>query len=510
MKYLLLCALLISGAFFSLQLSAQQFPSCPAGGSFSQSLGLCVTSTKKESTKEADCGGYLAPSSKVTGKDYAALAAQCRTYANSQLSTKLCIQNKHDTSSGVRFYQSVSPSASSCSTMWNGPFEIFISNIRDITADSCPPDTAPQYTALLEQSGTKYCTVQIEPCDCSGLTGSGTLPYTSFTAQKGVYSSANPPQCNTVTDPDTGQQCNCQLIAQKWLETGSGEYSTWSPLPYDKDKPSGTYTGAACGDTDASEAPPEPEQCFTLKSGQKWCFANPQEQCTVINGQEQCSTGCGYMNGDFVCYEESDPVIPERENDELNDIDDTLTDPDKTMQDINKADLKQIQSGTEQRLDNLVIATGNNNNQLQNIGDKIDVTNDNLEGIGKQLDGQGKSLKGIADGIEDAFGDDGAPDGACEGDCTGSWYESVYPDGIVGIWEEHSASIQQTPAFEFLGQFQMSPDGAQPDMNFCFNLGAFGDYGCKSIEVPAFVWAFLKICILISAAFLCRALIFGG
>ncbi|PKM20077.1 MAG: hypothetical protein CVV11_00750 [Gammaproteobacteria bacterium HGW-Gammaproteobacteria-15] len=367
-------------------------------------------------------------------------------------------------------------------------------------------------TAYYEAGDAKICWAPAfsEPCDCSELAGSGTLPYTSFTAKKGVYSAANPPQCNTVTDPDTGQQCHCQLIAQKWLETGSGENSTWSPLPYDRDKPSGTYTGAACGDEDADTAPPEKEECFTLKSGQKWCFSNPDEKCTVVNGQQQCSSGCGYINGDFVCYEENDPVIPDRPNDDMKPIDDTITDPNKTMPDINKGDLKEIQKGSEQRLDNVIIGVNNNTNELQNIGDKIGQTNKKLDGIGQQLDGQGKTLKGIADGIEDAFGDDGAPDGGCEGDCTGSWYESAYPDGIVGIWQEHSEAFNNTPAVQFLDQFKFSPVGTQPDWSVCVNLGPLGDYGCHSLNIPAFVWVFIRICILITAAFLCRAIIFGG
>ena len=364
------------------------------------------------------------------------------------------------------------------------------------------------------------------PCDCNDYRGDGVFSFDSIIAPVGTYNSTdNMPQCLTLSraNPDDigGDmlQCECQVSAKKWLSFSAGtengvEMERWQPYPVAKDQPSGTITGVTCADTNGTLEPPEdaPKDCYTLKSGVKWCWADPAEKCTVINGQEQCSTGCGYVNGDFVCYQDNDPVLPDRTNDDLNDIDDNITDPDKTMPDITKRDLKQIQSGTEQRLDNVVISLGNNNNQLQNIGDKITETNKNLDGIGQQLDGQGKSLKGIQDGIDglgDAFGDDGEPDGGGLGS-EGTWYESEYPDGIVGIWNEHSAALQQTPMFDFLNQFQIAPDGTQPDMNFCFNLGALGDLGCKSVEVPAIVWVFLKLCILITAAFTCRALIFGG
>ena len=50
------------------------------------------------------------------------------------------------------------------------------------------------------------------------------------------------------------------------------------PYLMSKGKPSGTYTGATCGEEDADTQPPEKEECFTLKTGQKWCFANPAEK----------------------------------------------------------------------------------------------------------------------------------------------------------------------------------------------------------------------------------------
>lgn len=531
MKYILLCALLISGAFFSMSghTQEQQPPgyTCPDGGTLTEYGGQQICSVPAPIGEQyAAChNGYC-----VNTTNIAEGAAAVAEYRTSQ-------HVSHCGSVGVYSYVSHTPDKKiqfsvyrtaydqladgSCRMKTGYPTTSTAAGNWALLGSSayCPPDNSPALINLGGDAPDYFCWVlatpeEKEPCDCSDLAGEGTLPYTSFIAQKGVYSTANPPQCNTVNDPDTGQQCHCQLVAQKWLQTthtnNGVEYDRWSPLPYDKDKPSGTYTGVACGDEDADTAPPEKEECFTLKSGVKWCFANPDEKCTVVNGQEQCSTGCGYVNGDFVCYEDKDPIIPDRPNEDMEEIDDTITDPDKTMPDINKGDLKQIQRGTEQRLDNVIIGVNNNNNQLQNIGDKIGQTNSKLDGIGEQLDGQGKSLKGIADGIEDAFGDEGSPDGKCEGECTGSWYESAYPDGIVGIWEEHKQAFDQTPAFQFLNQFKVTPSGSQPDWSLCFNLGPMGDFGCDSIAVPDFVWNFIKICILITAAFLCRALIFGG
>lgn len=366
---------------------------------------------------------------------------------------------------------------------------------------------------------------QPDPCDCNDFRGEAPYSFENLIAPVGTYNTTdNMPQCMTLsrsadpTNPDAPvAQCECQVSAKKWLKfsgpTIDGvEHDRWEAYPVAQGQPSGTITGVTCAKDDAVTEPTDPDapkDCFTLKSGVKWCWADPGEKCTIVNGQEQCSSGCGYINGDFVCYDTEEPTTPDRPDTDLTDPDDTITDPNKTMPDITKGDLKEINRGTETRLDNVVTSLQNNNNQLKNIGDGIAETNDNLDGIGRQLDGQGKTLTGIQDGIEDAFGDDGEPDGAGDGE-TNSWYESAYPDGLIGIWNENSTALQETPMFDFLNQFQLAPSGEQPDLTMCFNFGPFGDYGCKALEIPSIIWAFLKICILITAAWLCRALIFGG
>lgn len=539
MKYLNLCALLLCGAFFSNYTFADpatdQAKCTDIGGTFvnDPELGeICSMPAPNGTVYEATYSQYSAKATGSTKQE--ALDALGAVIATSQTrsttstnygttlisNTNLSFNSANPANSTLYFTVSNTytltcpPEQEFCTPPASATFDTdLVASVSEKIASYCPPDNSPKLRNVGGAEPSFFCwapALAQPPCDCSELAGEGYIVGSDFVAKKDVYSSANPPQCSTVTDPTTGQQCNCQLIAQKWMQFGSGSDVSWSPLPYEQGKPSGTYTGATCGEEDADTQPPEKEECFTLKTGQKWCFANPAEKCTTVNGQQQCETGCGFINGDFVCYEQKDPIIPDRPDTPKKDVDDDITDPNKLMPDMTKGDLKEIQKGSEQRLDNINISIDNNNNELKNLGDKIGQTNSKLDGIGQQLDGQGKTLKGIKDGLDDAFGDDGAPDGKCEGECTGSWYESVYPDGMVGIWQEHSAALQQTPAFDFLNQFQLSPDGSQPDFNFCFNLGAAGDFGCHSLELPAILWPFIRICILISAAFLCRALIFGG
>ncbi len=92
-----------------------------------------------------------------------------------------------------------------------------------------------------------------------------------------------------------------------------------------------------------------------------------------------------------------------------------------------------------------------------------------------------------------------------------SFWESEYEDGFQGVWDEKAESLKSTEAAQFIQQFKFTGGGAAPDNRICFNLGQYMNYGCKDIPLPsATVMAFIKICILVTAAFLCRRIIFGG
>lgn len=363
-------------------------------------------------------------------------------------------------------------------------------------------------------------------CDCANFAGDSLNTSNTLRAPKGQYTNENPPQCvmqqEFVAGRDTPLTCTCQVSAQKWMKTNSGfengvEYERWETLPTTQGQPSGTFTGVKCGSTDGGPLEPEnnaPKECFTLPNGVRWCWADKAEKCQVVNGVEQCASGCGTVNGDFVCYDDK-PVIPPKDRDNLTPPDDTLTDPSKSINDMVKSDFKEVNKGVESRLDNVVTSISNATIAMDEVSDKVGLTNSKLDGIGMQLDGVGKQLGAIDGKLEGAFGDKGQPmpgtgDGKNCHEEVCSWYESAYPDGLVGIWEERSLALQQTALFDFVNQFSFEPSGSQPEMQLCFNLASYANFGCFSLEIPAFVWVFLRVCILFSAAMLCRALIFGG
>ena len=525
MKYLLLCALLLCGAFLFQPAAISQTENdyCPLGGTYTD--GKC-TMPSPSVTK------YI-----IQGYSSSGRTAQeaCDNSYSSMISAWLSANSS--ASDPVLNSSTINLSYATCNHSFtyklssgnSFPGEIGAYYRVDGTFNACPPDGQSQFNqgpiAIGEQQMCYYPAEPEPQCDCANFAGDSLSTFNDLRAPVGQYTKDNPPQCIQQREYAVGRDepltCVCQVSAQKWTSSYGGfangvEYEVWSTLPTTQGQPSGTFTGVKCGDKDGGPVEPEedaPKDCFTLKNGVKWCWADPKEHCQVVNGQEQCSSGCGYVNGDFVCYEDT-PVIPPREDQEPNPIDDTITDPNKSINDMIKGDFKDISRGTEQRLDNIAIAINNNQNSTNNVADAIGVTNSKLDGIGMQLDGTGKdigAIKGILEGALTGEDGGGTPDTGA-GDCTEncSWYESAYPDGLVGIWQERSAALQQTPMFEFVNQFSFQPSGSQPDMELCLNFASWANFGCHSLEIPSFVWVFLKICILFTAAMLCRALIFGG
>lgn len=92
-----------------------------------------------------------------------------------------------------------------------------------------------------------------------------------------------------------------------------------------------------------------------------------------------------------------------------------------------------------------------------------------------------------------------------------SFWESEYEDGFGGMFQEKINEIKETPMFKFLDKFAPpSFSGAPANFNFCFDLGALGNFGCQEMGIDPRIVPAIKIIILISAGFFCRRIIFGG
>ncbi|WP_445766597.1 hypothetical protein [Rheinheimera sp.] len=295
------------------------------------------------------------------------------------------------------------------------------------------------------------------------------------------------------------------------IETVKYCYYSAELLPPDEEPPPG------CENDPLNPCPPPP--CVPGGGGMMVCKYNPDDKCWLdAFGQTQCEEGCGFINDEFFC------TVPGDDNPSFekckftfngyacpSEPDDELTDPEKNTDQMTKADHKEVNKGIETRQDvtNDLLQTqlaewSRESNETQqgladlnsNLGGKLNTANGYLSDMSETLTDIGDFLKS-ADGAIDP------PPPEPE-----SWYESEYEDGITGIWEERSAALMQTPIFDFMNQFKMAPSGSQPEFRLCFNF--IVDLGCHTPEIPAGLWAFLRIIILITAAFGCRKIIMGG
>lgn len=89
-------------------------------------------------------------------------------------------------------------------------------------------------------------------------------------------------------------------------------------------------------------------------------------------------------------------------------------------------------------------------------------------------------------------------------------YERKYPDGMVGVWNEKSQELKQTPIFAFLSSLVPSlGDGGCPTWQMPVMSG-IGQTWVADVSVPCWVWSALRAIFLCTALLLCRRLIFGG
>lgn len=90
------------------------------------------------------------------------------------------------------------------------------------------------------------------------------------------------------------------------------------------------------------------------------------------------------------------------------------------------------------------------------------------------------------------------------------FYVPVYPDGLTGVWDSKSAEFQDSEFVEFMGSFAPSFSGTCPSWSMSFSIGSLGSFGTHDFANLCYVFDFVKICMLLGATFLCRAIIFGG
>ncbi|ELR65759.1 hypothetical protein C942_00845 [Photobacterium marinum] len=127
---------------------------------------------------------------------------------------------------------------------------------------------------------------------------------------------------------------------------------------------------------------------------------------------------------------------------------------------------------------------------------------DKLDNVNSELDKQ--------TGLMEEFGKGGKRNlvGCRTNDTCSSLIDSRYTDGLDGIIEKHFTSVKNGAFLDVVNQFNVHFPSQAPEWNLCLDI--IIDFGCYDIRLPAFVWTFIRICIMFTAFMTCRKLVFGG
>ncbi|MCQ1061259.1 hypothetical protein LRP52_47115 [Photobacterium sp. ZSDE20] len=148
-------------------------------------------------------------------------------------------------------------------------------------------------------------------------------------------------------------------------------------------------------------------------------------------------------------------------------------------------------SGIETRLDTV-------NNTLSSLNVDVD-----LSGVENRIDRTNALIEGLSTSTVPI---NLVPD---KGQASSFW-ESRYPDGFAGVWNNYNNNLQNTALVGWVDSFKLTyaSDGI-PSWSMCFDLG-FVDFGCHVIDIDSRVWLAIRAFILFTSVMLARRLVFGG
>lgn len=90
------------------------------------------------------------------------------------------------------------------------------------------------------------------------------------------------------------------------------------------------------------------------------------------------------------------------------------------------------------------------------------------------------------------------------------FYIQKYPDGFQGVWDSANTDFEQSAFVSFLNSFVPSFSGSCPAFSMSFAIGNVANFGTHGFGDLCYALDFVKVCIMLGALFLCRAIVFGG
>ncbi|MFU6379227.1 hypothetical protein ACM792_28950 [Metapseudomonas otitidis] len=90
------------------------------------------------------------------------------------------------------------------------------------------------------------------------------------------------------------------------------------------------------------------------------------------------------------------------------------------------------------------------------------------------------------------------------------FYKQQYPDGLKGVWNSKQKEFKDSAFLKFLSGFVPTFSGVCPSFGLDFNIATWAAFGHLDFMSLCWVFDFIKIIMMITTVFTCRALIFGG
>jgi hypothetical protein len=311
-------------------------------------------------------------------------------------------------------------------------------------------------------------------------------------------SSCNPPppdepiQSNEECETLSYNQCNTRGSVSNFTFVDNGDF-TYECDYTCGDGTTGDKNGALAKDSDGICDPNDP---------------NDLSDCDVSDNQDpNCVSGCG------------DAYTPDNSNnieytaDGTNQSDGTGTDNLTNIQGdvlINEiVKLKNENAVQTIKTKNAVVSAVEGIDSNSKL-DQVIIAINNSGGGGSQSTDL-SSVTSSLDGIKNSIGSTTVTKINGPTDSAVSFWVSDYPDGVRSVWNDSKDAFENTEYVQFLSTFNPNlTAGVAADMQFCFNLGAMGNFGCHALPVDSSIWSAIRIFILVSAGFLCRRIIFGG
>ncbi|HFQ4934393.1 TPA: adsorption protein [Vibrio vulnificus] len=194
---------------------------------------------------------------------------------------------------------------------------------------------------------------------------------------------------------------------------------------------------------------------------------------------------------------------------ELNRLNKNTRQNTQAIKDLHQANLDIAQNTKkliQQANADITTSVNKNTNAINSLKGEVSGLGDSLTSIDGTLTGMAEDLDSIVNTDTSGAGTGGTC--IATDSCTG-FYESGYPNGVGGVFSDHFSSISSKVTDTLSGMFELDLSAAARP-KFGIPVPFYGWYYFTDYINLDWVFAFVRVCMMVTTAFLCRKLLFGG